>query len=605
MNLYDSEKKNLKALIEKFQTRIEYLSGKSNKFSYYRLTAFLTGTALTVTGFYLNNIAGWIILILSLFAFGLTVHMHNVLLMRIKRFYAFLKIKKQHFARMTLDWDNIPNPDLNYRPEENSMAKDLDLTGYRSLHHLTDISVSNEGCELLNKMFLNTSPEYDVIMNNQRIISELKVNTSFRDKFLLKAELISGKKLDSGKILKWFENTSENNLPKWLFPVSVILIIAYISLFVFSFYENGSSAWFGVFLVYFILYSSFQKQISKTFEETTELDRHIRKFSSLIFLIEKTNFKGCKNTLSFIHIFKNKNSGASEKLKSLQKIISLILIRENPVFRLIINFVFPFDVLLFKRLKILRTEIKDNIKNWLDRMNELECYISLANYACLNPDYEFPEIVKTGEGIFETKLAGHPLIPRENKVCNDFRLMKENEIILITGSNMSGKSTVLKTLGINLCLAYAGAPVNAGNFKTSLYELFTCIKVSDSVADGISYFYAEVKKLKELLDEFKNEKHLMMFYLIDEIFKGTNNRERLEGSRAYIKELSRQKGTGAVTTHDLELVNLANEVSSVTNYHFREEIEDSKMKFDFKIHDGPSPTTNALKIMELSGLPVR
>jgi DNA mismatch repair ATPase MutS len=133
--------------------------------------------------------------------------------------------------------------------------------------------------------------------------------------------------------------------------------------------------------------------------------------------------------------------------------------------------------------------------------------------------------------------------------------------------------------------------------------LFTCIKVSDSVTDGISYFYAEVKRLKALLDEIEKSKPPVMF-LIDEIFRGTNNIERLKGSSAFIKKLAGTNAVGAIATHDLELVKLADKISSVKNYHFKEDIKDSKMIFDYRLNNGPCPTTNALKIMKLEGLPV-
>jgi DNA mismatch repair ATPase MutS len=168
---------------------------------------------------------------------------------------------------------------------------------------------------------------------------------------------------------------------------------------------------------------------------------------------------------------------------------------------------------------------------------------------------------------------------------------------------MSGKSTFVKTLGINLSLAYAGSVVNADNLKISLFRLFTCIKVSDSVTDGISYFYAEVKRLKALLDEMENSEHPVLF-LIDEIFRGTNNIERLKGSSAFIKKLAETNALGAIATHDLELVKLADKILSVKNYHFKEEIKNGKMIFDYKLNNGPCPTTNALKIMKLEGLPV-
>ena len=163
--------------------------------------------------------------------------------------------------------------------------------------------------------------------------------------------------------------------------------------------------------------------------------------------------------------------------------------------------------------------------------------------------------------------------------------------------------TFIRTIGVNLSLAYAGSVVNAQELTLSLFRLFTCIKVSDSVIDGISYFYAEVKRLKALLDEIEESEYPVLF-LIDEIFRGTNNIERLKGSSAFIKKLAQTNAIGAVATHDLELVKLSEEISRVRNYHFREEIKEGKMIFDYRLNNGPCPTTNALKIMKLEGLPV-
>ncbi|MFL5704773.1 MAG: MutS-related protein, partial [Ktedonobacteraceae bacterium] len=162
----------------------------------------------------------------------------------------------------------------------------------------------------------------------------------------------------------------------------------------------------------------------------------------------------------------------------------------------------------------------------------------------------------------------------------------------------------LRTLGVNLCLAYAGGPVNASTFQTSLFRIYTCIKVSDSVTDGYSYFYAEVRRLKALLSELERPSDFPLFFLIDEIFKGTNNRERLIGSSAYIHALVGKNCMGAISTHDLELVKLADTQPEIKNYHFREEVIDGQMVFDYILRPGPCPTTNALKIMQLEGLPI-
>jgi DNA mismatch repair ATPase MutS len=199
---------------------------------------------------------------------------------------------------------------------------------------------------------------------------------------------------------------------------------------------------------------------------------------------------------------------------------------------------------------------------------------------------------------------GHPLIPDGERVSNDFSMGVAGEIMLVTGSNMSGKSTFLRTLGVNLCLAYAGGTVLATKFTCAPFRLFTCIQVSDSINDGISYFYAEVKRLKALLDALDRKHEFKLFYLIDEIFRGTNNRERELGSRAYVRALVSKNGLGVISTHDLELTQLGTEFADIRNMHFREEVRDERMVFDYKLRPGPSPTTNALKIMQLEGLPV-
>jgi DNA mismatch repair ATPase MutS len=235
----------------------------------------------------------------------------------------------------------------------------------------------------------------------------------------------------------------------------------------------------------------------------------------------------------------------------------------------------------------------------------LEALNSLANFSYLNPEYCFPQITSEHNGAcFEAQAIGHPLIPDEVKICNDLSLNQLGEVVIITGSNMSGKSTFLRTIGVNLCLAYAGAPVNAEQLDTRLFRLFSVIQVTDSLADGISYFYAEVRRLKALSDALEIEQDIPLFFLIDEIFRGTNNRERQIGSRAYVKMLVGGHGTGLISTHDLELVSIADHVPDVTNYHFEEQVTKGRMIFDYCLRSGPSTTTNALQIMQMEGLPV-
>src|SRR6185295_3119404 len=290
--------------------------------------------------------------------------------------------------------------------------------------------------------------------------------------------------------------------------------------------------------------------------------------------------------------------------RRIERIAAAVGLRTNALLWLIVHVFVPWDFFFTYRLELVKKEISQELPRWLDVWYELEALNSLANFGWLNPHYTFPEIVSE-QKLFAGKGLGHPLLKPQQKVANDFHLDEQQQLVLLTGSNMAGKSTFLRTIGLNLRLAYAGSTVNADSLQVSLFRLFTCINVSDSVQDGLSYFYAEVRRLKQLLSAVEAGHELPILFMIDEIFRGTNNRERHIGSGAFIRALSdRDNAVGVIATHDLELTRLADENRGIANYHFCEEVSDGRMVFDYLLRSGPCPTTNALKIMQIEGLPV-
>jgi DNA mismatch repair ATPase MutS len=349
----------------------------------------------------------------------------------------------------------------------------------------------------------------------------------------------------------------------------------------------------------------FSKRSDEFFKATSLINEELSKVRILFEHIESIPWKNKKRVIEFLKPFLKSKQKPSHVLRKLEKLSEMTAARGNPFAKIILNALMPWDIYLSISLSKTRNKLKNDLPVWLKILYELEALNSLANFSYINPEYNFPEIVEKENSIFDSVNLGHPLIPRDDKVANDFSFNKENEILIITGSNMSGKSTFLKTIGINLCLAYSGAPVNADVLRVSLFRLFTCIRVSDSVTDGISYFYAEVKRLKDLLNELEKENKKPLFFLIDEIFSGTNNKERSIGSREYIKAVSKMITFGAIATHDLNLIELEKEIDSITNYHFKEEIKNGRMVFDYKLYLGSCPTTNAIKVMQLAGLPIK
>jgi DNA mismatch repair ATPase MutS len=299
----------------------------------------------------------------------------------------------------------------------------------------------------------------------------------------------------------------------------------------------------------------------------------------------------------------------SLQLRRVNRIANATGLRGNPIFWLLLNALVPWDYFVAYQLAKAKAAIAQHLPGWLNVWFDLEALSSLANCAYLNPAYTYPTIkTEWSEGdttpLLKTIHLGHPLIPDQSRVCNDFKIEALGDVDIFTGSNMSGKSTFLRTLGINLMLAQAGGAVNAESFETIPWRLYSCIQITDSVTDGISYFYAEVKCLKNLIGKLDEPNSFPLLFLIDEIFRGTNNRERMIGSRAFIQAVAGRHGVGLVATHDLELVQLADELPQVKNYHFRDDIRNGRMVFDYQLYPGPSPTTNALKIMRSEGLPV-
>ncbi len=290
----------------------------------------------------------------------------------------------------------------------------------------------------------------------------------------------------------------------------------------------------------------------------------------------------------------------SQQLKRFSFVLGFLGAETHPFLYILLNAIFPWAVVFSWLLERERRRLAADFPHCLDEFHRLEVMFSLV-FLYSYQTSTFPQISTQSEFKFSRLL--HPLISRERAVSNDFSFPDDKTLGLITGSNMSGKSTFLRTLGVNQTLANMGAPVFAASFGTTVFQIGTCIQVSDSLRDGFSYFYAEVLRLKKLTESVLNGRPVL--FLIDEIFRGTNNRERQIGSRAVIRSLSAVSANasrGFVSTHDLELVNLEESLKPVMNLHFREEIQGDEMTFSYKLQKGPCPTTNALKIMTNLGL---
>ena len=609
MELRKLRLKEIEDGIKRFDSRLLSLQKRSFRLAFYRLAIFISGLSLFFFSFFYHvTLLTVISTVLFIIVFGIFTAIHNKIDYGIKKCKVWINIKKDNLARMNIDWKNIPSKNFAQTGNDHPFESDLSITGKNSLHQLIDISTSEESSKKLRDWLLTKIPSEKVILERQQIINELIPLQGLRNKLSLNATLSSKKRLEGTKLSDWLKSgINIDKIKKIIFLISIIIPVNILLLVLFII-QLLPAYWSVGVLIYIGIYWFNSKHIDELFKKSLEVQTEFGKFSRILEFLENypaiRNPKNVKlNKISSV-FFEHKKS-PSHYFKRLNRITQAAGYQINPVTLFLLNSFFPYDFFIAYKLEKVKAELKDKLPEWLEVFYNLEAMISLSNFAYLNPDYVFPVFVKDDNYIFNAENIAHPLIPSQINIHNNFSLTKKREVVIITGSNMSGKSTFLKTIGLNLALTFAGSVVNASKIETNLFRLFTCINISDSITDGISYFYAEVKRLKNILEEIKTEDNMPVFYLIDEIFKGTNNLERLIGSKSYIKALSGLNATGLISTHDLELIKLENDIPQISNYHFKEDVSKGKMIFDYQLRKGPSPTTNALKIMKIEGLPVR
>jgi hypothetical protein len=577
------------------------LLARADGLSRRRALVFIAGLIAMAAAFSLGAAYGTAALVVWLIAFGGAVREHRRVTAAARRADALRQLKITQRARMSLDWDLIP-PSSAAAPEGHPYALDLDIVGPYSIHRLMDTTSARGGSDRLLAWLLQTPPDPALTGKRRVRVGQMIPQTDFRDTLTLAARLSGSRgKWDGVRLLRWLEDDARHRLPTlvlWLLIGLAALNVVMLALDAFDVLEGG---WIVSFLIYGAVTTFAVLRLGETFNSALTIKSELDEFTAVLRVFETHPDVRGAALAPVCAVFADPQSRPSAQLRRLNVVLAASSLRANPIAWLMINLLVPWDVYFGLRLSESKGSLAVSVPRWLDAWYEVEALNALASFAYLNPHYTFGRI---GDGLRAVQ-AGHPLLLHERRVCNDFALTHEHEVGMITGSNMSGKSSFLRTIGVNLVLLYAGSVVCAQDFEAEPYRVFTCIKVSDSVVDGISYFYAEVRRLKALLDALDDPAAAQpVLFLIDEIFKGTNNRERLTGSRAYIRALATRSGCGLISTHDLELTRLAEEIDSVVNYHFREDVRDGVMVFDYRLRPGPCPTTNALKIMALEGLPV-
>jgi ABC-type multidrug transport system fused ATPase/permease subunit len=582
----------LKNREKRYSYKFDKISTSLKKISLYRFLIFLF-LLLSLIIYYIQRdfLLISFLPIITVIIFIYLIHKYNKVSKTYSKIDSMLQLLKREELRYELKISELYREDPDFlEPSNFHFWKDLDIFGKQGLYSYLDTTVTQGGNKkFVHELLQKVVPNLSDINYKQTIIKEL----STRKKLIWKLLYLFYETSPSGGYVKvLLKHNIESvkqiiSIPKQsLFFIKLFLIIGYIGGFL-LFLLDKPGLWGFFFFTQILLYSlKFKKKniIIKKYEKFISI---LTKFEDISLYLSKVKFTsdGLKNKFNRLS-----NKDLSNLFIRIKKLETKLVYREIPLPGFLLNVFFSFDYFILNDIhEIENSNIPiDELTESLDYLDSILPFTLLQFY---NQNLEFPEFLKSLE--LSASEIGHPLIPNNRRVYNKLSNVKPGSVVLITGSNMSGKTTFLRTIGINVLLAHCGAPVCAKSMKLSPMKILSSIKNEDSLSEGVSFFYSEVQKLSYILRESKTNNSLL---LIDEVLKGTNTRERLIATKSLLQSLSEINSINYITTHDIEL---AKESSSIVLKHFTEIVENDKMSFDYLIRDGVITSGNALKILSI------
>lgn len=586
--------------IKAYERLLEKQRQTANRLSNYRLIAVILGFALAFFIYRtLNPLMGLSFGFLTLILFGYLAFLHKHVLSHLNSSRILIELNRTGENRLSGNWVTFSDSGEEFEDKDHPYASDLDLFGQGSFFQWINSAHTPMGREALANILKNPLKDPSQIMERQAAVTELARKLDWRQRFELEGILISNQLKPPAPLLRWAEESNEAYLqPSLKLGVRVLPAVALlmIILYAFHFFVLWQIPVLLVLIQFFLL-RIYGKNRSQVLSTVYRYEDSLKTYAHMLKRLEKRPFSSpwLKVRQENLHDLKGKT--AYQQIQKLSKISERISDRENAIF-LIVNILTLWDYQCMIALEEWKKESGKRLKLWLKVLAEAEALSSLANVRFDNPEWAMP-IIDNQNGLSAKKM-GHPLLTQK-RVCNDFEMNQTSTITLITGSNMSGKSTFLRTVGSNLVLSYIGVPVCAEQFRCSRMNLWTCMRVSDNLEQSISSFYAEILRIKQIVEAAKTDKPV--FFLLDEIFKGTNSHDRHFGAKALIKQLQKDGALGLISTHDLELGELEKESNGqMRNYHFREYYQNQEIRFDYTLRKGISTTRNALYLIKMAGI---
>jgi MutS domain V len=537
-------------------------------------------------------------LIVPVAAYAVMTILHGRVLRAKRRAETAAEFYRKGIARIEDRWAGSEQTGERFRPANHVYAEDLDLFGRGCLFEMLSTARLPMGESQLASWLCQGS-EVGAILERQKLIQELREKLDLREELAVTGDDLRAR-LNPEVMIEWAEKKSILPHGAWRAVMALLAIGAAAGI---VYYLETAALWplLSVLAVEAVVLRSLRRKAHAVIEGVDCNAEGLLLFSEILERLEREPF-AAPRLKELAAELKQENEPASRAIRKFARIVYWIDASDGVLAKMS-ELPFLYSVQVGAAAESWRTRWGAKMRRWAELTGEIEALLSLAAYSYEHPADPFPEFVSAAEGLgfLDGEELGHPLIAAEKCVRNSVRLDKNTRVLLVSGSNMSGKSTLLRVVGINTVLAMAGAPIRGARLRLTPLKIGTRIRSTDSLQEGRSSFYTEILHIRKVFDAANGAVPLL--FLFDELLEGTNSKDRRIGAQGLLQALLKRRAVGIVTTHDLALTEIAAAVGNVLrNMHFEDQVLDGKMRFDYQLREGVVEKSNALELMRLIGL---
>lgn len=578
--------------IDAFEQHKRQLKSKLLNLSIVRILVFLA-CAAGVYFFWTTTLASVGFVMGFIVSFLVLVKIYSNLKRELNKTKLIIQINQNEIKALNGDMSSFGHGKI-YKNSTHAYSEDIDLFGEQSFFQYLNRTGLNQGEDLLADLL--KSNNIDNISQKQAAVKDLAERLDFRQSYTAEAQMLD-KQEELEEVLEALEH-HKPFIPKYFFGLSIVF--SFLSLIVIGLYGFEIIGEMQLLLWIFVglgITGIYLKKINTLSQITAKTQDLFRQYYKLILAVENEVFESewLKSQQAKLT---SENQKASQAIKIFSKHIDALEQRQNMIVGFVLNALTLWDIRQCYKIEKWLTAHQTEIKSWFDTMAFFDAYNSMANLAYNQTHFAFPELTESKNYILDCQSATHPLIPQKQAVLNDFKINNES-FLIITGANMAGKSTFLRTVSLMIVMANVGLPICANRCKYRPIKLITSMRTTDSLSSESSYFFSELSRLKTIVEHLQRDKY---FIVLDEILKGTNSHDKAKGSKQFVERLVKSQSTGIIATHDLSLCSLANELEEVKNYYFDAEIVDDELYFDYKFKKGICQNMNASFLLKKMGI---